>query len=390
MLRHQLTEYLLTNLGEIIVASSKQRHTSGFTLVELLVVIAIIGILVALLLPAVQSAREAARRMSCVNQVKNIALAMHNYHDTNKSFPPATEFLSDRDSYHPLKDTRMWSNWVIELLPYIEEQILKDQLFLAPLTRLTDDPSQAADAFVTTNTHAVVVSTNLSLMLCPSDGANGAPFEKDGLAWARGNYGMNAVHFWPNANWNRIGDIDAAAPKDFQFGVGGFKNDNFDQSMSIAKITDGTSKTIMIAELRAGVNSADRRGVWAMGMCGSNFHCRHVNYAPNDCTPSNDDIQGGDDIIAMSSIEALSRECMGVDPGPDQSGQSVVRSLHPGGVNVGMADGSVQFITDFVQTGAGYRADAYVENDVVNEIDFLLWQRLNTSRDSFVVSGFDQ
>ena len=90
------------------------KRQSGFTLVELLVVIAIIGVLVALLLPAVQSAREAARRMSCSNNLKQLSLALHNYEDTHKTLPPAG-----------IDSNQM--SWTVLLLPYFEQQNLYDK-----------------------------------------------------------------------------------------------------------------------------------------------------------------------------------------------------------------------------------------------------------------------
>src|SRR6187455_2929482 len=92
------------------------RRARGFTLVELLVVIAIIGVLVALLLPAVQSAREAARRMRCANNLKQIALAAQNFHDIHGNFPSGCKLTTPPDTYY--------SNWAIQLLPYIEQQNL--------------------------------------------------------------------------------------------------------------------------------------------------------------------------------------------------------------------------------------------------------------------------
>src|SRR5262245_41405937 len=101
----------------------------GFTLVELLVVIAIIGILVALLLPAIQAAREAARRAQCTSNLKNVALALQNYHDARKEFPPAARWRTEADGAddNVLIDNRLFGNWAIDILPYIEEQNLANQ-----------------------------------------------------------------------------------------------------------------------------------------------------------------------------------------------------------------------------------------------------------------------
>ena len=97
------------------------RRWRGFTLVELLVVIAIIGILLALLLPAVQMAREAARRTSCQNHLKQLALALHNYHDQHKSLPPAYQF--DKGEIYRISD-KFRPNWVMLCLPFMEQQAL--------------------------------------------------------------------------------------------------------------------------------------------------------------------------------------------------------------------------------------------------------------------------
>ncbi len=101
--------------------STKPRR--GFTLVELLVVIAIIGILVALLLPAVQSAREAARRMQCQNHLKQLGLALHNYHDTLGYFPPSSNWAAIAE-VNTKNNANLRANWVISILPYIEQQSL--------------------------------------------------------------------------------------------------------------------------------------------------------------------------------------------------------------------------------------------------------------------------
>ena len=352
----------------------------GFTLVELLVVIAIIGILVAMLLPAVQSAREAARRSSCVNNVKNLALAMHNYHDTNGEFPAVSEYPAGRP-FPPERDNGLFHNWAIRILPYLEEQQLSDLFVITDTTRVSDDPD-GSDA------NSVARSTEVSVMRCPSDGFNSEPFEGSGGVWARGNYGLNGMQYYPNRWWREIIDaIGTNGDFSFQIGIAGFSDGDTNHALSMRQITDGTTKTVMLAEMRAGVTPSDRRGVWAMGMCGSNFHCRHAGYPPNACGDTNDDIFGAADIVSDFGIEALALNCMSLDSGENASAQSVIRSLHPGGVVVAMADASVQFINDFVESN-DYQVSAYITNEETAPDSFLTWQRMVISRDQLPIGEF--
>jgi len=371
----------------------RRRSPAGFTLVELLVVIAIIGVLVALLLPAVQSAREAARRIQCANNVKNLALALHNHHDTHGSFPAAAEFPSPQDlpgaeGLNPLTGRALFQNWVIRVLPFVEEQALADLFDIRPTNRVSDDPTGARNS--------VARGTELGVMRCPSDGANGTPFVDpaggaDSGPWARGNYGLNALHYWPNRFWRdikrRVNQDPSAADFAFQIGVSGFSDGDTDQTLSISKITDGTSKTLLIAEMRVGVDERDRRGVWAMAMCGSSFHCRHLDVPPNDCTPDHDDIYGPD-LVGLIGEATLNQQCMGVQTGLDASGQSTVRSQHPGGAVCAMADASVRFLSDFIETGDFGAAQGEVLLEQTDDQRFRTWQRLNVARDSFSVSEF--
>jgi len=152
----------------------------AFTLVELLVVIAIIGILVALLLPAIQAAREAARRTECTNKMKQLGVAIHNYHDTHKQFPPAGinyGWARDSTDYPITGQILNVSGWVMTL-PFLEQQQLYDRyepeycacnyIRNPPINSLTGATAVAA----TSATNSDVVCTQLKCFLCPSDGYN--------------------------------------------------------------------------------------------------------------------------------------------------------------------------------------------------------------------------
>ena len=157
------------------------RH--GFTLIELLVVIAIIGLLIALLLPAVQAAREAARRTQCRSNLKQLGLALHSYHESFGRFPPSAIHRAPSTSiYHQTR-----ANWVIMILPALDQQELYDQFNLD--LQVSEPENQTARA------------ARLKVMLCPTDAYNDQPFSGSGHPatahlgdhWARGNYWANAA-----------------------------------------------------------------------------------------------------------------------------------------------------------------------------------------------------
>jgi prepilin-type N-terminal cleavage/methylation domain-containing protein/prepilin-type processing-associated H-X9-DG protein len=365
------------------MVSSFRRTTRGFTLVELLVVIAIIGILVALLLPAIQAARESARRSQCVNNIKNVALAVHNYHDAKKELPTTAFVQPDPAPTDVLSHTRLYSNWAILILPYLEQGELQDAFTFSPTITL-----RAA-------VNAPARGTELPVMLCPSDIGRGNPYQGSGSEnWARGNYGYNGFQFWPNTQlWKYLLNDGKYVPfYPFNIGMGGLEDGVLRQVMTLEKITDGTTKTVMLAELRVGLSARDRRGVWAMGMCGSNFHCRQAAFVPNLCSPGIDDVYLYEHIVEDVGEPVLRMECMmPCNAAPCSfSGQSLVRSRHPGGANVAMADASARFITDFIETGSlletedGLIDGPPLDNDSDQTTPEALgtWQRLNIARDN--------
>lgn len=398
-----------------MVGKLARARSGAFTLVELLVVIAIIGILVALLLPAIQAAREAARRSQCTNNIKNIALAMHNYESSRKHFPAAA-YKSPPETTQPqetLSDNQLYSNWLIELLPQLEQGPLYERFDTFWNVGVLTDPRRQRITNPSTATLNDVeeIATEIASFLCPSDNGAGNPFVGgfNTLTWARGNYGLNAYFYWGNDQANEVAAGTFAGTPTGELGeLAKYLDHNIgiapvgQKGYALKRITDGLSNTVMIAEMRVGVTARDRRGVWAMGMCGSSFHCRHIQLAAaiNSCNNGDDDIMGGQEIIDDVGEPTLLAECMRPytsggggwgGGGGVLSGQSSVRSVHPGGAMVAMADASVRFMSDFTDNGSlsGPSFGFCIANGVpedTTDVRFGVWQRLNAIADGKTVA----
>ncbi len=171
--------------------SAHRKSRGGFTLVELLVVIAIIGILVGLLLPAVQMAREAARRMSCSNNMKNLGLAVFNYESQFKSFPPAAIWGNGQLGIRP--EPAYHHTWIVMILPFIEQDALYNSI---------NKRAPIWDQMLTAT--QPVVSQPIPVLRCPSDGDFQSTNETHGIAVTT-YAGTEGYHWWPNAyidaNW---------------------------------------------------------------------------------------------------------------------------------------------------------------------------------------------
>jgi prepilin-type N-terminal cleavage/methylation domain-containing protein/prepilin-type processing-associated H-X9-DG protein len=281
----------------------------GFTLVELLVVIAIIGILVALLLPAVQMAREASRRTKCTNNLKQIALGCQGHHDVHMKFQPG--FGWRQAPYTPVDLSE--STWLTHLLPYVEQE----PLFL----KINWNPYNFG-SLNAANPNIVIAGAILPYNNCPS---NGAASDLVLTYYARGNYVAN-IGIGPltyPANYKPESSVTILGP---------FAQNS---KTAIADIHDGTSFTVLASELIRAKD--DFRGVmhYPEGCLYSH------NRTPNTTTP--------DDWRAMFCMPTPKTPCVGTYTAHNNRNMVIsARSHHPGGVNVALCDGSVRLVNDSV------------------------------------------
>jgi prepilin-type N-terminal cleavage/methylation domain-containing protein/prepilin-type processing-associated H-X9-DG protein len=327
--------------------------TSGFTLVELLVVIAVIGILISMLLPAVQSARESARRLVCSSNIRQLALAVLNYENARRIFPPATTGEPDEDPGSFNGATRR-ATWVVKVMPFMEQQDLYSRY---------DDSVSPADA-----RNATVRSATIPIMLCPSDSFNRQPFMGSqgtesasfGDNWARGNYGANSSLAFLRSSPTEYDYWSGSSPE----GWGNNKRRcvmGFNTAIARRQMNDGSSKTALLLELRAGISAFDARGVWALGNPGSATLWGHGGSTgnPTDGIGPNDNEQNADDVINCPQLRdahggalglaGKGMPCWGNAPMWDNPlGQGGSRSMHAGGVMVSFCDGSARWINDSI------------------------------------------
>ncbi len=299
----------------------------GFTLVELLVVIAIIGVLVALLLPAVQQAREAARRMQCSNNLKQLGLALHNYHDTFESFPVGTYGCC-------------YGTWQVALLPQMEQGNLYDN-YNHNLKFIDFRYGHAENIDVT--------SQRIDTLTCPSDTPN-APLGSAPNKLTSHNYAAN----YGNTGYSQQAELNEVQFRGAPFSY--YSDGADDKVYKMSSIIDGTSNTMVFGEVLQGLGTDLRGFTWWGDASGFTAYL-----PPNSTEPdriySASYCQNEPEINLPCDITTTSAPTMFAS-----------RSRHPGGVQVCLADGSARFISQNIQLE--------------------LWRGLSTTRGKEVLGDF--
>lgn len=292
------------------------RQKNAFTLVELLVVIAIIGILIAMLLPAVQAAREAARRMQCVGHFKQVGVALHNYHSALNYFPPGSTWDISTSYYG-------WS-WSVYILPYLEQDVLDKSINYSSTYWATGGREAGAHS--------------IDIYNCPSD-----PKAGEWCEWASGfSQGPNAVDDFRTTNITGVADSHSWArnnPNGENCNGIFFGNKN----TRISEITDGTSNTLCVGEMTGARGSHPTEGDGWFQHTWYTYNCHATNYPINDPTTvpgGRDDSSSGDPIDGAGYSSSNRHSELIAELG--------FSSWHPGGCHFGLADGSARFFTDDV------------------------------------------
>ena len=346
----------------------------GFTLVELLVVIAIIGILIGLLLPAVQAAREAARRMQCTNNLKQLGLAVQNYHDANNALPAARSMLGRCGYLHhagiEVNGKMVYASTAagpfgaaVHLLPYVEQSAIYDELisYTDPnRSPRLQHPWHGGD-IKDFRTSFPALTTTISAFICPSDG-NATQPSTDGHNTGRLNYMTSrGDSMWNNER--HPGDETSANAKTGHRGV--FHVGSFP---SMAAVTDGTSNTVAWSECIGSLGSAGTQ------IKGNMIFTLRALHSSGDCPGPCLALKNGTELSQTGTANAW-RGQRWADGQVMISGFNTVlppnspicsydtdgawgvastQSNHSGGVNAAMLDGSVRFVSETIDCGDAY------------------------------------
>jgi len=334
---------------------SPQRN--AFTLVELLVVITIIGILISLLLPAVQAAREAARRLQCTNNAKQVALAMHLYHEANGQFPPGYGYFPSSKPYGGNSSGPEWP-WCVRLFPFFEQQALAD--LIAPYwSQNPGDMTTSPDVL------KPVFTTKIATWQCPSDATASSFINATGKC----GYGNIPIARISYAACLGIGPMEGTIVSANKLATGLSSSERvqgsfgYNYGASINQIRDGTSNTTLLSEIVGGGECTVRgEQTYDEGPIFMADHC------PNDPTP--DIVRWCDEADGVDGAVAPCLRGSTWTGGTLSTLNMVVqisRSAHSGGVVSALCDGSTRFVS--------------------NSISLTTWQYLATPAGGEVVSG---
>ncbi|WZP00866.1 DUF1559 domain-containing protein [Isosphaeraceae bacterium EP7] len=336
------------------------RHRA-FTLIELLVVISIIAVLIALLLPAVQSAREAARRIQCTNNIKQLSLGFANYESATGSFPLGG-FRAPSAGGAPCSGSHEHS-FILALLPYIEQSPLYN--------------AQNFNVHFTSADNSTVTSTQISALSCPSDGAAAVPDKRSlGYNMYYTNYRGCAgtayqVGRYSEPNCDPAYSAKAAAADGMLY---------FYSNVKISGITDGTSNTMILGELAYGKLPVDERWDWVWWNSGNNADTLFNTLFP--VNPQRKINQGYTNTGTLGANVSIAYHS--------------ASSFHPGGINAGFCDGSVRFIKDTINTmpydattglPIGMAPDSNGILRVVPPAQRGIWQAISTRNGGEIVSS---
>ncbi len=356
----------IVHLGSIKGSSVKRR---GFTLVELLVVIAIIGILVALLLPAIQAAREAARRSGCSNNLKNLGLAALNHHDVMKHFPVNNGGPYVGESPSGVKQSG--AGWILHMLPQLEEQALYDQFKTGGAFegqyRIGAGKLTLGTTGIASTKNGVscptLMQTQLQILRCPSEMSDNLlrddQDEWEGVLVATSNYKgvlddtflgqtfggsvSNDASTYPSGQYpDPPPSYDSGATRDCHNNLrcrGFFFRQSFQRPVKISSVTDGTSHSFMIGE----------------GLVDYDIHSASFYSNANWCSCN----------LPLNNLLNVDPATLNLKFWWDQQS---FRSRHPGGAQFCLADGSVRFVSESVDNQA-YRVSCTRNGGELGSLD---------------------